>query len=920
MLTIRAMSDGKGYSSRHLEHADYYAEGERVVGHWQGHGAELLGLGGPVKSEDFEALRQGLNPANGEFLRQRQSADRVAADGTTQSHGRHLYDFTISAPKSVSIMAVVGGDKRLIDAHEKAVTEALQELEAHAATRVRQDGANTDRATSNLAIAVYHHDTSRELDPQLHTHAVAANLTYDGTEGRWKALQASGIYERRAYLTEVYRNSLARQVRSLGYEIENRRDAKGRDGGFEIRGVSEELRGKYSQRSRQRDEAIEEFTEENGRPPTDNEVAVLVRETRANKLFEISTDELHSRQRSRLTKKEANALDSLRDQNPARARATKSAEPSLQHAEDHVFERVSVTRDHELLTEALRHGRGHIDHSELKGTLTLQESSGAILRDRNEIATVSSLQREREMVNLVNRGIGRFERLGGDDQFVASDRLRPEQKLAVELVLGSRDRAVNIRGAAGTGKTATLQELRRGLEEADRKIFAVAPTMSAVEELRKVGFSDALTVQRLLQDQRAQSTIRGRVVVLDEAGMVSGRQMHELLKLAEQQSARIVFSGDTKQIQSVEAGDALRVLENESRLKSISLTEVQRQTTADYRDAIQELRRDPEAGFEKLDRIGAVREVVWADRAQAVAQAFTESKGRDVLVVCATHDEIDRVTEAIRASREQNGDLGESLQLPRDVSVNWTAAQKSDYRNYRPGQRLTFHRAVKGITKNETLEVVRVEGNGIVACSERGEERTLTAKQSKSFEVYERRTIEVAAGDKLLLTANRRDANFRATNGEIVTVSRVDKDGRMRLDDGRQLPADFKQFTHGYAVTAHRSQGKSVDSVIISGDGMQKELFYVAASRGRRSVQVITSDRELLRESVARSTARRSASELARKARPGLHQGSYRGARAARELAAHVARHEAPTPQHTWHPSVTKQVRRERAHEHSFDR
>ena len=533
-----------------------------------------------------------------------------------------------------------------------------------------------------------------------------------------------------------------------------------------------------------------------------------MRETRANKLIEISTDELRSSQRSRLTKKEASALADLRKENPAQAPAIESAGPSLQHAEDHVFERVSVARDHEILTEALRHGRGHIDHSELKGTLTLQESTGAILRDRNEIATVSSLQREREMVDFVNRGIGRCERLGGDKQFVASDRLRPEQKHAVELVLDSRDRAVNIRGAAGTGKTATLQELRRGLDEADRKILAVAPTMSAVEELQKVGFNDALTVERLLQDQRAQSTIRGSVVILDEAGMVSGRQMHELLKLAEQQSARIVFSGDTKQIQSVEAGDALRVLENESRLKSTSLTQVQRQTTADYRDAIQELRRDPEAGFEKLDRIGAVHEVGWSDRAQAVAQAYAESKGRDVLVVCATHDEIDRVTEAIRASRKQNSDLGESLQVPRDVSLNWTAAQKSDYRNYRPGQRLTFHRAVKGITKNETLAVVRVEGNGIVACSDRGEEQTLTAKQSKSFEVYERRTIEVAAGDKLLLTANRRDANFRATNGEIVTVSRVDKDGRMRLDDGRQLPADFKQFTHGYAVTAHRSQGK----------------------------------------------------------------------------------------------------------------
>src|SRR5438128_8927860 len=88
-----------------------------------------------------------------------------------------------------------------------------------------------------------------------------------------------------------------------------------------------------------------------------------------------------------------------------------------------------------------------------------------------------------------------------------------------------------------------------------------------------------------------------------------------------------------------------------------------------------------------------------------------------------------------------------------------------------------------------------------------------------------------------------------------------------------QLPSNFKQFAHGYAVTAHRSQGKSVDAVIISGDGMQRELFYVAASRGRERVLVITSDKQRLRESVARSTARQSASELARKVGAGLHQG-----------------------------------------------
>ncbi len=159
----------------------------------------MLGLTGKVSTEQFESLREGRDPQSGEFLRQRKSADRVGSDGTTQSRARNLYDFTISAPKSVSIMAILGGDPRLIEAHQVAVAETLQQLESHAAVRVRKSGANEDRTTGNLVVAVYHHDTSRELDPQLHTHAVAANLSYDGTEGRWKALQASGIYERRLH-------------------------------------------------------------------------------------------------------------------------------------------------------------------------------------------------------------------------------------------------------------------------------------------------------------------------------------------------------------------------------------------------------------------------------------------------------------------------------------------------------------------------------------------------------------------------------------------------------------------------------------------------------------------------------------------------------------------------------------------------
>jgi hypothetical protein len=725
------------------------------------------------------------------------------------------------------------------------------------------------------------------LIPQLHTHAVAANLTFDGTEGRWKALQASEIYERRAYLSEVYRNALAREARAMGYEIENQRDAKGRDSGFEIRGVPQELLAKFSQRSRQRDAAIAVFVEQRGRKPTDNEVAVLVRESRADKLAEISTQELRQKQRARLTPDEEKALVRARGmQGPTLSVASSSS--SLDYAKDHIFERVSVAQDHELLTEALRHGRGRIRLNELKGELSVQVSAGRVLRSGREIATETSLEREQKMIATVNRGLGGFEPLVGAHTFVISDRLRPEQKHAVEFVLRSCDLAVSISGAAGTGKTATLKELRRGLMEAGRAVLAIAPTMSAVEELQKVGFADAITVERLLQDPNIRDGIRGKVIILDEAGMVSARQMANLLRLAEECSLRVVFSGDTKQIQSVEAGDALRILEKESRLKTVTLTQVQRQSRKDYRTAMEELRQNPERGFAKLDAMGAVREVAFSDRAAVIADAYAGAAGQ-TLVVCATHDEIDRVTEAIREGRKASGQLGTGVPLTRHVSLNWTAAQKADLQNFRPGQLLGFHRAVKSITKHETVEVLGVAPTGIVVRSADGKKSTISRRHAGSFDVLEAKPIEVSPGDRLLLTANRRDAGLRITNGELVTVSSVDAHGRIQIEDGRTLPADYKGFTHGYAVTAHRSQGKTVDSVILSGDGMQKELFYVAASRGRHSVTVITSDKERLQQTVGRSMARTSATELLRGGGTCLRQGTPRGMEMAREMVRRAA-------------------------------
>ncbi len=286
MLTIKAMTGGETYAAHHLSNNDYYSVGETIQGQWMGHGAELLGLKGAVTMEQFEAVRLGEHPTTGEYLRPRQSANRFGKEGERIATARNLYDFTISAPKAVSVQALE--DPRLVEAHKTAVTEAAVEMEHLAASRIRRLGANDNRQTSNLVIARYDHDTSRELDPQLHTHLVAGNITYDGVEGKWKALQASDIYQQREYLSEVYRNALAREVTTLGYSIKDRFE-HGKDLGFTISGIKESTLEKYSQRSAQREKAIGEFFDQNGRLPSNNEIARLVRDTRPEKLSEITT-------------------------------------------------------------------------------------------------------------------------------------------------------------------------------------------------------------------------------------------------------------------------------------------------------------------------------------------------------------------------------------------------------------------------------------------------------------------------------------------------------------------------------------------------------------------------------------------------------------------------------------------------------
>ncbi len=333
------------YFDEHLSHNDYYTqdvEPGQQASQWIGLGAEKLGLKPEtsVTRDAFLHLCDNQHPETGERLTRVMARER-----------RLFFDFQCAPPKSVSILAVTMNDRRIVQAHREASTLALRELEQFAGTRIRKGGMDEgDRTTGNLIGAAFLHTASRALDPQLHTHFVLFNATFDPREKRWKALQPSGLFDAIHYGTEVYRNELVARLRGLGYRTRPTADA------FEIEGVSPQLIERFSKRSKERDLAVKRQEQRLGRSLTRNEIAHVVHQTRPKKLKGASEEQVRDQQlgelgffdKRALRKVVEGASGTVQDR-PIRV----TEQDALQHGIAHVFERTSVVPQHRILEAAL---------------------------------------------------------------------------------------------------------------------------------------------------------------------------------------------------------------------------------------------------------------------------------------------------------------------------------------------------------------------------------------------------------------------------------------------------------------------------------------------------------------------------------------------------------------------------------------
>jgi conjugative relaxase-like TrwC/TraI family protein len=846
----------KRYQAQHLSKGDYYLSESENYGRWQGQGAEMLGLeeGSVISKKDYDRLCENKRPDDDGRLTMRNKGNRRVA-----------YDFTFSVPKDVSVLAYTTRDQRIIDAFHDSCRYTMREVERDACVRNRKHGADDDRKSGNLVIAEFRHDTSRPVganvpDPHLHAHYVVFNASYDPVEKRFKAVQFGELKRDGPYYQEIQINRFAYSMRELGYNL-----VASRNGFYRVEGLPASVTQNFSKRSAQ----IEQEIARRGLAKGSKLAKEVTLKTRQHKIKGLSKDDLEREWKASIAPKDWTAVEKVRA--GATAPLPKEGirhDKALKDAVDHCFERNSVVRDTQVLQSALKIGRGEVDLDGIKKELEYLEYKRDLLRDGREVTTPETLRAERQYVEWAAMGRNRQPRLGNVSPLPSY--FSKDQVKAVQIVLNSKDTVSGMIGDAGAGKTTVMPEIIRGIEAVGGSVHTCAPSASAKAVLQDKVMPKADTLQKLLIDPKLQDEVKGKVIIVDEAGFISSKQMRDLSLLAERNDNRVILVGDPKQHTSVEAGDAFRAMIKYGNLQVCRLQEIQRQKDPVYREAVRELARgNVLKSFEHFEARGAVMEI--KDNQTMLEKAGDDyvqstATGKLCLAVTPVWSEVHAFSDVVRDKLKEANQLSQNDKHVETVrSYNWTEVERRSLRNYGSGDAITFHKPTNDFARHETVIVIERQKDRLLVERASGERAIFSPSARALFDVGYAEKIGVAAGEKLLIRANLPES--RLINGEIVQVKEHYPDGSLALNDGRTIPATFKQFAYGYANTSHAAQGKTVDrGILIMGEKAIQagdlRQGYVSNSRFQHSQAIYTTNLPAAKEAMATEKDRSLAHDL----------------------------------------------------------
>jgi conjugative relaxase-like TrwC/TraI family protein len=866
---------------------NYYTEEDRIRGTWHGKLAEAYGLQGNVQEEHFQRLSQGQHPITGEQLVQHQPAREYLnehGDKVTTMEHRAAWDATFSAPKSVSLTALVGGDERVRDAHRESVQVALDELERHVQARIgRNHPAET---TGQWVAAKFEHDSARPVGgyaaPQLHTHTVFFNLT-ETEDGKAHAIQPQDLYKSQQYATAIYRSELAHRLHELGYEIE-----QGKSGQPEIKGYSQD----YLDASSPRRQQIKEHLEEQGLRGA-GAAQIAAHQTREEKLSALSREEMRARHQelaapygnqARRVVQEAEAR-SAQEHHSTQETETHARE-AVTYARDRNIEREAVVDERALIRDALRRSMGESTIREVRENLEQRIRSGEFIEVGRErpggadrtLTTREMLDYERDNITRMKAGQESHDPMVSEQtsQELAGkfDHLSRSQRRAVDEILSSRDQVVGLEGVAGAGKTTSLSAIREAAERQGYQVEGLAPTSRAAQQLEEAGIHSS-TLQRHLAGPHRDHAER-HLYIVDESSLASTRQVNEFLRRLERHD-RVIFVGDTRQHQGVEAGRPFQQLQ-EAGMHTAHLDEIIRQKDPALKQAVEQLAHGQvREAIENLTRQGRVHEIPNRDeRLDAIAKSYAE-RPDNTLVVSPDNRSRQEINERIRRELQSSGQVQEqehrvSVLVPRQ---EMTGADRQWAMQYAPGDIVRYTRGSQavGVKSGEYVSVTVVdrEHNLLTVERDNGQHLTYDPRRLHGVSVYRETERDFSTGDRVQFTAPHREEHI--ANRQLGTIEQIDAEGNLqiRLDSGRDAHFNIHEHPHvdyGYAVTSHSSQGTTADRVLVHVDTEQahdqlvnSRLAYVSVSRARYDAQIYTNDAERLGEELSRDVSKQSALE-----------------------------------------------------------
>ena len=909
MLTISkplSSAQAQTYHAKEFTSAEqnYWKQDGTVIGEWQGKLAERFGLAGAVDAQHFARLSEGQNPITGEQLvRHRSGQSYTTADGTTVRPVEHRagWDATFSAPKSVSLTALVGGDERVREAHRHAVTTALTELERY--TQARIGGNHAAETTGKFIAAKFEHDTARPVNgyaaPQLHTHAVIFNMTAR-QDGSTRALQERGLFKSQEFATAVYQAELTYQLRNLGYEIE-----AGKRGAPEIKGYSQE----YLDASSPRRQQIEQAMAKSGFSGPEA-AQIAAHNTRDKKEIHTPAEvmEAHRQLAARFGKQAGRVVAEARERVHAQEQIrvpdpAQRAQEAVSYAKQRNFEREAVIDQRDIMRDALRRGMGDLTFSQVRDNFEHRRAIGefqTVAAQKHDtglrLTTPETIAAERATVERMQSGQNTVAPIMGEERAAshaaALEFLNPAQRRAIEEILTSRDQIHGLQGLAGAGKTTTLESIREAAQHSGYAVAGFAPTARAAHQLREAAGISADTLQAYLAMGTREQAMTNpddpanrRLFLVDESSLTSTHQMKEFLDRLGPQD-RVLLIGDTRQHQAVDAGKPFEQLQDAG-MRTAQLDQIVRQKDPELLKAVEHLaRNETHTGISLLQAQGRVTELSNPqERIAAIARDYA-SNPEKTLIVSPDNASRRDINQAVRIELQASGALGkEDVSFPVLVGRNdMTGADRAWAARYNPGDTVRYIRGSEqlGLEKHSYATVVTTDPshNLVTVARADGQQVAYDPQRLRGVNVYTNLPREFSTGDRIQFTHNNKDLDVH--NRDRGRIEAIGNDNRLtvKMDDGRTVnfdPARMRHFDHGYAVTSYSSQSLTESRVLVNMDTnsfselLNPRFAYVSISRASQDAHIYTNDAATLAERLSTDVTKTSALDFHEAPAPHSH-------------------------------------------------